>query len=71
MFCKKNDSPEATFNIVSSDVKAPVEKGQKVGCIEVYKDGVLYKTVDVVAAEGVKKASYGDRIKEVADGWSL
>lgn len=71
MFCKKNDSPEATFNIVSSDVKAPVEKGQKVGCIEVYKDGVLYKTVDVVAAESVKKASYGDRIKEVADGWSL
>lgn len=71
LFCKRGEEPEATFRIIADGVKAPVAKGQPVGRIEVFKNGVLYKTVTVVSAEDVKKANYLDRLKEVSDGWSL
>lgn len=71
LFCRKGDESEVTFEVTDNKVKAPVSKGQVVGRIDVYREGVLYKSVNVVSAEDVKKASYADRLKAVADGWSL
>ncbi len=72
LFTKKGDADrEITFNVTDYCVKAPVSKGQKVGKIEVYRDGVLYDTIGVVSAESVKRATYADRLKQVADEWSL
>ena len=41
------------------------------GKIEVYKDGVLADTVNVVAAEAVERASFGDYFVQIADDWNL
>lgn len=71
LFCKKGADCDVTFEVTDNKVKAPVAKGQIVGRIDVYREGVLYKSVNVVSAEDVKKASYADRLKAVADGWSL
>lgn len=71
LFSTKNDDRKVTFDVIDGKVKAPVAKGQVVGRIDVYRDGVLYKSVDVVSAEDVKKASFGDRLRRVADGWNL
>ena len=71
IFCKRGEQPEVEYDVKRNAVKAPVSKGQKVGTIEIYRDGVLYSTVDAVSGEDVAKAGYGDRLKEVADGWSL
>lgn len=71
LFCKKGADCDVTFEVTDNKVKAPVAKGQIVGKIDVYREGVLYKSVNVVSAEDVKKASYADRLKAVADGWSL
>ena len=60
-----------TFRVFDYKVKAPVRRGDEVGCIEVYKDGVLYKKVPAVSAEDVAKSTYVDRLKQVAGGWSL
>lgn len=71
MFTERGKDVNAEFVVNDFNVRAPVSKGQVVGRIEVYKDGVLYKTVEVISAEDVKKASCLDRLKWVSDGWSL
>ncbi|MCM1545551.1 MAG: D-alanyl-D-alanine carboxypeptidase [Clostridiales bacterium] len=71
VFTANNVTPEIERKVVAYDIKAPVKKGDAVGKIEVYKDGILYDTVDLVAAEDADKASYGDFFKKVAGEWTL
>ena len=51
-------------------VKAPVKKGEKIGELIVYKNGIECGVVDLLAAENVEKATYFDRIKEIAGEWN-
>lgn len=52
-------------------VNAPIKANQVVGTVDVYKNGVLYTTLDVVAAEDVNKASFGDNVYKVAERWAF
>ncbi len=71
VFSSKDATPDIKYNFVPCKVCAPVKKGDAAGKMEVYKDGVLYDTVDIVAAEDAEKAGYGDYIRKVAGGWTL
>ena len=71
VFTAANASPDVTHNVVAYDVKAPIAKGQVVGKIEVYKEGVLYDTVNVVSAEDVQKAGFGDYFKNISEKWAI
>lgn len=71
LFCKRGEQPEVEYSVKQIAVKAPVAKGQKVGTIEIYRDGVLYSTVDAISGEDVAKAGYDDNLKRAADRWSL
>lgn len=71
VFTRTGATPEITHKVIAYEVKAPVQKDQVVGKIEVYKDGVLADTVNVVAAESVEKAGFTDYFKNVADNWAL
>ncbi len=71
VFSAIDSTPDITRNVIAYDIKAPIKKGDIVGKIEVYKDGILCDTVDLVAAEDADKATYGDFFKQVARGWTL
>lgn len=71
IFSKINDSPEITHKVTAFEVKAPIAENQVVGQIEVYKNGVLADTVNVVAAECVEKASFGDFFRQIAENWAI
>lgn len=71
VFSAADKSPEITHNVIAYEVKAPVAIDSVVGKIEVYKDGVLADTVNVVAAESVERASFGDYFVKIADDWDL
>lgn len=71
VFTEKDKEPEICYNVIANQVKAPVAKGQSVGTIEIYKDGVLYETVNAVAAEDVKKAGFGDNFKNISENWAI
>lgn len=71
IFSAINNSPEITHNIVAYEVKAPVACEQVVGKIEVYKDGILADTVNIVAAEAVEKASFADRFVKISEQWAF
>ena len=64
-FCKKNEKEniEAVCDLLA--VKAPVNKGEKVGEMIIFKDGVEFKRVDVVANETVKQKSFKDYISDI------
>lgn len=71
VFTAINETSEIERNIIAYDIKAPVKRGDTVGKIEVYKNGILCDTVNLVAAEDADKATYGDFFKKVARGWTL
>ncbi|MDE7440068.1 MAG: D-alanyl-D-alanine carboxypeptidase [Clostridia bacterium] len=71
VFTEMNKEPEISYNVISHPVKAPIVKGQNVGTIEIYKDGVLYETVSAVSAEDVKKASFGDNFQNISSKWAI
>lgn len=71
VFSAIDKTPEITYNVVQYNVKAPVVRDDVVGKIEVYKDGVLVDTVNVVAAEDVERAGYGDYLRQGAKNWAL
>ena len=71
VFTANNKDPEISYNVIPYDVKAPVAKGQCVGTIEIYKDGVLYETINAVSAEDVKKAGFGDNFRNISGNWAI
>ena len=71
VFTRNDVTPEITRNVVFNEVKAPIAKGECVGRIEVYKDGIIYDTVNLIAAEEVLKADFGDNLRKVAKDWLI
>lgn len=71
VFTAVNDTPEITHKVTAYEIKAPVAEEQIVGKIEVYKNGVLCDTVNVVAAEGMERAKFPDYFKDVAENWAI
>ncbi len=65
---------EENINIeydVFSNVKAPVKQGDVLGKANIFKDNVLYTSVDLVSTSNVEKMSLWDSIKEIVENWSF
>lgn len=72
VFSQKGKTENITMEIrLKKCVKAPVKAGDIVGEIVVYKDNVELDRVAAVAGESVKKASFADRMKKIAESWNL
>ncbi len=70
VFCKKGEKPNVSLETKTYSVSAPVEKGDCVGEIVVYKDGVEIDKIPLISENGVKKASLWDRFRDVANSWN-
>ncbi len=71
-FLKKNEKISVEINFVPNEkVKAPVEKGDVVGKIIVYENGVEIASVNALSSECVQKESYFDGIKKTIDNWAI
>ena len=71
VFCSRDEQPDITFNVLTEHVKAPLCKGDKIGEIEVYKNGVMCDCVALVCAEDVARADFGDNWHKIVDNWGL
>ena len=66
---KKSDKAEVTQQInLPESVLAPLEKGAKIGEIEVFSGDTLIGTIDITAGEDVKKMSFGGALLWLAKG---
>lgn len=71
IFSKADETPDVTFNVIANELKAPIAADEVVGKIEVYKNGVLADTVNIVAAESVEKSNYFDNLRDIASEWAI
>lgn len=71
IFSPVNSDHEITYNVIYEEVKAPVSCGQVVGKIEVFKDGILADTVNLVSAEDVERANFKDFFIKEIELWNL
>lgn len=57
--------------VLSESLPAPVEPGQKAGVLEYLLNGEKIGEMDVVTAEAVREAQYGDYLKWIIKIWRL
>ena len=69
-FHKRGEKGNVTFEVLFDKVKAPIQQGDSLGEIIVYKDGVECDRLKAVASCDVAKANFFDRLKDVANGWN-
>lgn len=66
---KNRPEKEFTFNFVEERCEAPIKEGEKVGMMEIYKNGELYDSIEVFAAESVELRDFMYYLREIADKW--
>jgi D-alanyl-D-alanine carboxypeptidase (penicillin-binding protein 5/6) len=71
VFCKKSEKPNITFNTIYNQLTAPISAQTVTGTVEVYKDGILCDTVNLLASENADRALYADYLKLIAKDWNF
>ena len=69
-FSRRGEKPNITLEKRISRVKAPIEKGERIGQIILFKDGVEIERVNLLSMDAVKEASVMDRLKKIARNWN-
>ena len=69
-FTRKGEKANIRIDKRLNKLKAPIEKGEVVGELIVYQDGVEKERMHLLAGEEVKKASVMDRLKKIAKNWN-
>ena len=67
---KRGEEGNVKVEVVFDKVKAPVNKGQTIGEIVIYNNGVEVDRIHAIAAECVAKANFFDRLQEIAEEWN-
>lgn len=69
---KMDNKKTATYELKMDNYRLPIRKGDRVGSLNVYVDGNLYRTIDVTTESDVNKAGfltlYGRYLKKVLTG---
>ena len=72
IFTQKNQKRSFEIDFVpNSNIKAPVNKGDKVGVLYVFENGIEIANVNVIATETISELTYFDTIKNIGKNWSL
>lgn len=71
VFCSKNEEDSVTFEIDLQEMKAPVYRGDCVGKITIYKNGVETESIPVLANEESLKKSYWDSLRDIGINWNF
>jgi len=68
-----NDLSGVTKELVFDDngINAPIKKGDKVGVVKYYLNGVEIGEVDIVSKDSIKKAGFFDYIKKTLENFAL
>ena len=71
VFGKRGEKKNITLDYELYGVKAPCEKGEKVGQVIVYENNVAIDTIDLLTAEAVARAGFYDSLQKIARQWNL
>ncbi len=72
LFCQRNQTvPVEIVLNAPKKVKAPINKGDILGKIEIYSNGKLINYTDILALEDVQMKEYGDKVNDIIKDWAL
>ena len=72
LFSKKNEKRAVDMDFEpTSKVKAPINKGDKVGVIRVYENSIEIACVNVLANENINEKTYFDIIQNIGKEWAI
>ncbi len=69
-FTKKGEKPTVTLQTFFEKKKAPIEMGEEVGSLALFKDGVEIERIPLLAAQSVEKAGFIDHFRKIGRGWN-
>ena len=67
---KRGETSNTKVEITIDKLKAPIEKGEAVGEIVIYNNGIEVDRLKAIASEGVERANFFDRLHEIAEEWN-
>ena len=67
---KRGEKSDVDVEICYESVKAPIEKGEKLGELIVFQNGIEINRVSLLAMESIKKANFFDCLREIAQNWN-
>ena len=70
-FMKKGEKDPITTQVHVKALKAPIQQGESVGELIVFKNGFEVDRVELLAASSVRKANLFDYFKDVAENWNV
>ena len=70
VFVKKGEKQNIKIETEYNSLSAPLNKGDCVGELIVYKDNIEIDKIPLVAQTSVEKATLMDRMKDIANGWN-
>lgn len=72
LFSRKDQTRSVEINFTPKDkVVAPITKGDVVGNLSVYENGILIDNVCVLANEDISEKTYFDCIYDILENWAL
>lgn len=72
IFTNKNEKRSFEFDVVkNTNLKAPISKGDVVGELVVYENGIEVTSVNLISLDAVKKANYFDNVKNIIEDMGL
>lgn len=72
VFCKKDEKCDVEISINPIKmVKAPIKKGDILGELLVFKNGIEIARTNIISYEDISKTSYGDNIIKIIGNWSI
>ncbi len=70
VFHRRGVAPKVYTELCANKLKAPIKKGEKVGEMIVFENEIEVDRVPLIACESVKKATFFDRMQEIAREWN-
>ena len=70
LFSKRGEKPSVSIEACFDKMQAPIEKGEKVGELIIFEEGIERDRVPLVCVESVGKATFFDYIKDIAKNWN-
>ena len=72
VFSKRGENVNVDSQLILDSLKnAPIHTGDVVGEIRLFRDGIEFDRIPVVATQDVERASYWDSVMDVAKDWSF
>ena len=69
-FSRQGEKGDTVVETRIKKIKAPIDKGQTIGELVIYRNGIEAEKIPLLALESVKKATVFDHWKEIAGNWT-